>query len=126
MNQGVCTRYRETEFQGRLSDVACRAGSDGDNGDAVAAAQLGWDRHTGRHRALPLMCCVKEQLSMRPLRYLPDDTSGVLGRCVRLLAKIRRYGLEGRLVNRGNGTYKGFPLLLSEWPKGIEDWYVED
>ena len=33
---------------------------------------------------------------------------------------------EGRLVNRGNGTYKGFPLLRSEWPKGIEDWYVED
>lgn len=33
---------------------------------------------------------------------------------------------EGRLVNRGNGTYKGFPLRKSEWPKGIEDLYAED
>ena len=26
---------------------------------------------------------------------------------------------EARLVNRGNGEYKGYPLLREEWPKGI-------
>lgn len=30
---------------------------------------------------------------------------------------------EGRLVNRGNGQYKGYPLERSEWPPGIEDVY---
>ena len=27
---------------------------------------------------------------------------------------------EGRLVNRGNGYYKGYPLGGDEWPEGIE------
>lgn len=27
---------------------------------------------------------------------------------------------EGRLVNRGNGSYKGYPLGDDEWPDGIE------
>ena len=27
---------------------------------------------------------------------------------------------EGRLVNRGNGSYKGYPLAAGEWPHGIE------
>ncbi len=27
---------------------------------------------------------------------------------------------EGRLVNRGNGSYKGYPLGRDEWPDGIE------
>lgn len=32
---------------------------------------------------------------------------------------------EGRLVNRGNGSYKGYPLEEDEWPDGIEDLYAE-
>jgi hypothetical protein len=28
-----------------------------------------------------------------------------------------------RLVNRGNGTYKGFPIEKSEWPDGIDEYY---
>lgn len=32
---------------------------------------------------------------------------------------------EGRLVNRGNGEYKGFPLRRSEWPEGIEALYAK-
>ena len=27
---------------------------------------------------------------------------------------------EGRLVNRGGGEYKGYPLLREEWPDGLE------
>ena len=27
---------------------------------------------------------------------------------------------EGRLVNRGDGSYKGYPLEPREWPAGIE------
>lgn len=30
---------------------------------------------------------------------------------------------KARLVNRGQGTYKGFPLETSEWPEGIETVY---
>jgi len=30
---------------------------------------------------------------------------------------------EGRLVNSGQGTYKGYPLEEGEWPRGIEDFY---
>lgn len=30
---------------------------------------------------------------------------------------------EARLVNRGNGEYKGYPLESDEWPKGIEEVY---
>lgn len=30
---------------------------------------------------------------------------------------------EARLVNRGKGTYKGYPLETDEWPSGIEDVY---
>ena len=30
---------------------------------------------------------------------------------------------EGRLVNRTQGTYKGYPLAKGEWPKGIEGIY---
>ena len=30
---------------------------------------------------------------------------------------------EGRLVNRAQGTYKGYPLLEDEWPNDIEDIY---
>ena len=30
---------------------------------------------------------------------------------------------EGRLVNKGVGEYKGYPLERSQWPKGIEDIY---
>ena len=32
---------------------------------------------------------------------------------------------EGRLVNRGNGSYKGYPLDSEEWPDGIEEIYAE-
>ena len=32
---------------------------------------------------------------------------------------------EGRLVNRGNGSYKGYPLDNEEWPDGIEEIYAE-
>ena len=31
---------------------------------------------------------------------------------------------EGRLVNRGNGAYKGCPLYADEWPAGIQDLYA--
>jgi len=30
---------------------------------------------------------------------------------------------EGRLVNRGRGEYKGYPLEDDEWPRGIEEIY---
>ena len=30
---------------------------------------------------------------------------------------------EGRLVNKENGEYKGYPFNRSEWPKGIEKFY---
>jgi hypothetical protein len=30
---------------------------------------------------------------------------------------------EGRLVNAGQGTYKGYPLDPSEWPRDIERFY---
>lgn len=32
---------------------------------------------------------------------------------------------EGRLVNRGTGSYKGYPLGEDEWPDGIEAMYDE-
>ena len=32
---------------------------------------------------------------------------------------------EGRLVNSGNGEYKGYPLERNEWPSGIEDLYAD-
>ena len=28
-----------------------------------------------------------------------------------------------RLVNRGDGSYKGYPLGADEWPPGIEELY---
>lgn len=28
---------------------------------------------------------------------------------------------EGRLVNREQGSYKGYPLAREEWPPGVED-----
>ena len=31
---------------------------------------------------------------------------------------------EGRLVNRGNGVYKGYPIRKEEWPRGIEEKYA--
>ncbi len=30
---------------------------------------------------------------------------------------------EGRLVNREQGSYKGYPLLADEWPDGIAECY---
>ena len=30
---------------------------------------------------------------------------------------------EARLVNRGKGEYKGYPLTPEEWPKGLEEIY---
>jgi hypothetical protein len=30
---------------------------------------------------------------------------------------------EGRLVNREQGWYKGYPLARDEWPTGVEDVY---
>ena len=30
---------------------------------------------------------------------------------------------EGRLVNSGLGTYKGYPLKPNEWPRDIERYY---
>lgn len=33
---------------------------------------------------------------------------------------------EGRLVNRTQGWYKGFPLKPTEWPPGIEAYHVDD
>ena len=32
---------------------------------------------------------------------------------------------EGRLTNRGAGSYKGYPLEREEWPEGIEDKYAD-
>ena len=32
---------------------------------------------------------------------------------------------EGRLVNSGNGEYKGYPLDTDEWPSGLEAWYAD-
>ena len=32
---------------------------------------------------------------------------------------------EGRLLNSGNGEYKGYPLDKSEWPSGIEELYAD-
>ena len=32
---------------------------------------------------------------------------------------------EGRLVNRGNGEYKGYPIARGEWPRGIEETYAD-
>ena len=31
---------------------------------------------------------------------------------------------EARLVNRGSGSYKGYPLDRDEWPNGIELLYA--
>ena len=31
---------------------------------------------------------------------------------------------EGRLVNRGNGEYKGYPLDKNQWPGGLEVLYA--
>ncbi len=31
---------------------------------------------------------------------------------------------EARLVNRGSGEYKGYPLNDDEWPRGIEEFYA--
>ena len=31
---------------------------------------------------------------------------------------------EARLVNRGNGSYKGYPLREDEWPRGIEELHA--
>ena len=33
---------------------------------------------------------------------------------------------EGRLVNRRNGEYKGYPLGRDEWPRGIEGMYAQN
>ena len=32
---------------------------------------------------------------------------------------------EGRLVNRGDGSYKGYPLGKDEWPDGIDELNAE-
>ena len=32
---------------------------------------------------------------------------------------------EGRLVNRGDGSYKGYQLGEDEWPDGINELYGE-
>lgn len=32
---------------------------------------------------------------------------------------------EGRLVNQGNGEYKGYPISQNEWPRGIEEKYAD-
>lgn len=37
--------------------------------------------------------------------------------------KERGTVFEGRLVNRGNGSYKGYPLGENEWPEGINELY---
>lgn len=31
---------------------------------------------------------------------------------------------EARLVNRGDGSYKGYPISVDEWPRGIEELYA--
>jgi hypothetical protein len=31
---------------------------------------------------------------------------------------------EARLVNRGSGEYKGYPLESDEWPNGVEELYA--
>lgn len=31
---------------------------------------------------------------------------------------------EARLINKSNGSYKGYPLTPQEWPKGIEKHYA--
>ena len=38
--------------------------------------------------------------------------------------KIEDTVFEARLVNRGNGSYKGYPLEIDEWPKGIDNIYA--
>lgn len=37
--------------------------------------------------------------------------------------KERDVVYEARLVNRGNGEYKGYTLEVEEWPAGIKDLY---
>ncbi len=37
--------------------------------------------------------------------------------------KTNGMAFQGRLTNRGNGEYKGFPVSLSELPKGIDKIY---
>ena len=37
--------------------------------------------------------------------------------------KERGTVFEGRLVNRGTGSYKGYPLGENEWPDGIDGLY---
>lgn len=32
---------------------------------------------------------------------------------------------EARLVNRGNGEYKGYPLTRAEWPDGLTQGYSQ-
>ena len=32
---------------------------------------------------------------------------------------------EGRLINKGLGEYKGYPLDRDEWPRGIEDMHAK-
>ena len=39
--------------------------------------------------------------------------------------KERRTCFEGRLVNRGDGSYKGYQLGDDEWPDGIDELYGE-
>lgn len=38
--------------------------------------------------------------------------------------KYRAIVLEGRLVNRETGEYKGYPLGRAEWPAGIEETHA--
>ena len=37
--------------------------------------------------------------------------------------KHEKIVFEGRLVNRAQGAYKGYPLFEDEWPTGIEGIY---
>ena len=39
--------------------------------------------------------------------------------------KERGTCFEGRLVNRGDGSYKGYQLGKDEWPDGINELYGE-
>ena len=43
----------------------------------------------------------------------------------RIIAAHEGTVFEGRLVNRENGEYKGYPLDRDEWPAGIEEFHAD-
>jgi hypothetical protein len=65
---------------------------------------------------------------LRNVRPIGEDKLFELQRRRRLRKREVRVpqstDFEARLVNRGNGSYKGYPLSADEWPREIEELYV--